>query len=77
MSFHVTDNMTGTHDKALVRIMISRLHVDLYEIADSYNTIFGKRYHLLALSVGGWAGRGSERRRRERCGKKRANDNAA
>jgi len=32
----------GTHDKALVRIVISRAHVDLYEIADSYNTLFGK-----------------------------------
>jgi hypothetical protein len=32
----------GTHDKALVRIIVSRGPVDLYEIADAYNTIFGK-----------------------------------
>jgi annexin A7/11 len=32
----------GTHDKDLVRIVISRAHVDLYEIAGSYNDIFGK-----------------------------------
>jgi len=32
----------GTHDKDLVRIMISRGNVDLYEIAGEYNTLFGK-----------------------------------
>lgn len=32
----------GTKDKTLVRIIIARAHVDLYEIADSYNTLFGK-----------------------------------
>lgn len=32
----------GTHDKDLVRIMISRGNNDLYEIANEYNTIFGK-----------------------------------
>jgi len=32
----------GTHDKDLVRIFFSRLHVDLYEISDSYKTLFGK-----------------------------------
>jgi annexin A7/11 len=32
----------GTHDKELVRIIISRNNVDLYEIAGEYNTIYGK-----------------------------------
>jgi annexin A7/11 len=32
----------GTHDKDLVRIMISRGHVDLYEISQEYTTIYGK-----------------------------------
>jgi len=32
----------GTDDKTLVRIIISRRNVDLYEIADEYNKIFGK-----------------------------------
>jgi len=32
----------GTHDKDLVRIMVSRGNNDLYEIAEEYNTIYGK-----------------------------------
>jgi len=32
----------GTHDKDLVRIFFSRLHVDMYEIADEFNKIYGK-----------------------------------
>jgi annexin A7/11 len=32
----------GTDDKTLVRIIVSRRHVDLYEIADEYTKIFGK-----------------------------------
>jgi len=32
----------GTDDKTLVRIIISRKHVDLYEIAQEYNTLYAK-----------------------------------
>jgi len=32
----------GTEDKHLIRIIISRRHVDLYEIAQEYNTLYGK-----------------------------------
>jgi len=32
----------GTHDKHLIRVIVSRAHVDLYEIADAYNTLYGK-----------------------------------
>jgi len=32
----------GTSDKHLIRIIISRRHVDLYEIAEEYTKIFGK-----------------------------------
>jgi len=39
---HYSFQGLGTHDKTLVRIIISRAHVDLYEIADSYNTLYGK-----------------------------------
>jgi len=39
---HQSFSGLGTKDKALVRIVISRAHVDLYEIAESYTTIFGK-----------------------------------
>jgi len=39
---HAAFSGLGTHDKDLVRVIISRAHVDLYEIADSYNILFGK-----------------------------------
>jgi len=32
----------GTNDKTVVRIIVSRREVDLYEIADEYKTLFGK-----------------------------------
>jgi len=32
----------GTNDTALIRIIISRREVDLYEIAEAYKTLFGK-----------------------------------
>lgn len=32
----------GTHDKELIRIIISRYHVDLYEIGEAYTTLYGK-----------------------------------
>jgi len=32
----------GTSDKHLIRVIISRRHVDLYEIAEEYNTLYGK-----------------------------------
>lgn len=39
---HQSFSGLGTHDKDLVRVIISRARVDLYEIADSYNTLYGK-----------------------------------
>jgi len=32
----------GTHDKDLIRIFFSRLHVDMYEIAGEFNKLYGK-----------------------------------
>lgn len=32
----------GTGDKHLIRIIVSRRHVDLYEIAEAYTTLYGK-----------------------------------
>jgi len=39
---HQSFSGLGTHDKTLVRIIISRVHTDLYEIASEYTTLFGK-----------------------------------
>jgi len=32
----------GTDDKHLIRVIISRRHVDLYEIAQEYTTLYGR-----------------------------------